>query len=689
MRGSDPIQTAAEGQIPRRLCYFNAGFLRQPRLRRILGLAGHELRLGLPGPNDGVVVWGRSPYAARGEAVAARRAVPLVRVEDAFLRSLRPGRMGDAPMGLMIDGLGVHFDASHPSQLERILMRDPFDNSNLMTRARDGIARIQALDLSKYNMHMVSAPLPRAGYVLVIDQTRGDASITHSGATAQTFADMLVLAHEENPGARIVIKTHPETALGLRPGHYGPQHLSDRVSLCTDPVSPWALLQGAVAVYTVSSLLGFEAIMAGHRPHVFGQPFYAGWGLSDDRNPPPRRGRPLSRAQLFAGAMIVAPRWYDPCRDRLCSFEEAVDQLEAETRALREDRAGYVAYGMRSWKRGRLQEVFGRQTPMVFAKNPAQAIEKATKTQRHLLIWASKETPALSAPHLAIRVEDGFLRSRGLGANLVPPLSLVRDELGIYYDPSRESQLERLILSPLPPGGRARAEALLSKIVAVGITKYNLAADPLPDLGSGRRVLVVGQVEDDASIRLGAGEVCTNLGLLTAAAQANPGARLIFKPHPDVEAGLRPGRIDPSDLTGLADVIAHQADPLALIAACDEVWTMTSLLGFEALLRGKPVTCLGAPFYAGWGLTRDLGPVPDRRRRAADGHPLPRPDLVHLLHATLIGYPRYFDPISHRPCPPEVVVDRLASGAPLQPGLGLRLLSKLQGRLASHAHLWR
>ena len=44
-----------------------------------------------------------------------------------------------------------------------------------------------------------------------------------------------------------------------------------------------------------------------------------------------------------------------------------------------------------------------------------------------------------------------------------------------------------------------------------------------------------------------------------------------------------------------------------------KVWTMTSLLGFEALLRGKPVTCLGAPFYAGWGLTRDMPGVPQHR----------------------------------------------------------------------------
>ena len=689
MPAPTPPDFTAGGAIPRRLFFYNAGFLRQPRLRRILTLAGHDLRLGVPQDGDGVVVWGRSPYAARGEAVAARCGVPVVRLEDAFLRSLRPGRMGDAPLGLMIDGLGVHFDSAAPSALERILLHHPFDNTNLMTRARDGMARIQALDLSKYNIHRADAPLPRPGYVLVVDQTRGDASITHSGASAHSFADMLVAAQEENPGARIVIKTHPETALGLRPGHYGAEHLSDRVSLCAAPVSPWALLAGAVAVYTVSSQLGFEAILAGHRPQVFGQPFYAGWGLTEDRTPVARRGRALSRAQIFAGAMIVAPTWYDPCRDRLCSFEETVDHLEAATRTLREDRAGHVAVGMRAWKRGRLQQVFGREVPLVFVDDPSAALRRATKTGRGVLVWAGKAPPALAVPGLTRRVEDGFLRSRGLGADLVPPLSLVTDDLGIYYDPTRESRLERLMQTPLPPGGRARAERLLTRLLAAKVTKYNLATTPLPDLGEGRRVLVVGQVEDDASIRLGAGVVRTNLGLLTAAAHANPGARIIYKPHPDVEAGLRPGTIAATDLAGMADVVASQADPLALIAGCDEVWTMTSLLGFEALLRGKPVICLGAPFYAGWGLTRDVGPVPERRRRAPDGHPLPRPDLLHLVHAALIAYPRYFDPVSRQPCPPEVVIDRLASGNVPRPGLHLRLLSKLQGRLASYAHLWR
>jgi capsular polysaccharide export protein len=68
---------------------------------------------------------------------------------------------------------------------------------------------------------------------------------------------------------------------------------------------------------------------------------------------------------------------------------------------------------------------------------------------------------------------------------------------------------------------------------------------------------------------------------------------------------------------------------------------------------------------------------------------LPRPSLDHLVYAALIAYPRYYDPVSRRACPPEVAVERLAQGGLPVAGLGNRLLAKLQGRFATHARLWR
>jgi len=682
MPGDTPQSPA--GDPSRRAFYFNGGFLTNARVRRILKLAGHDLRLGKPGPRDDILVWGHSPYAARGEAAAKATGAHILRVEDAFLRSLHPGRDGEPPLGLTVDRRGAWFDSRQPSDLEHMLATHPLDDTALLDRARDGIARMRDAHLTKYSAVDPAIVPPAPGYVLVIDQTRGDASIRLGGAGDNTFREMLVYAREENPGTRIVIKTHPETQSGHRPGHYGDADCDATTTLCTDPISPWSLMEGAVAVYTVTSQLGFEAIFAGHKPRVFGQPFYAGWGLSDDRNPVARRRRTLTRAQLFAAAMLEYPIWYDPYRDRLGRFEDVLGTMEARARAWREDRFGHVALGIRAWKRAPMQEIFGGAGPALrFAKSS----EAALAAHRPVMVWAGQETDALRETLGAlplIRVEDGFLRSRGLGADLIPPLSLVTDDLGIYYDPTRPSRLEALITeaAALPAPRLNRAEALVEVLIKSGLSKYNVGAAEALDLPQGRDVVLVpGQVEDDASIRLGAGEIRSNLSLLRKARALFPEGFLIYKPHPDVEAGLREGRIEATDMAGLADLVAENADPVALISRADHVVTMTSLLGFEALLRGVSVICLGAPFYAGWGLTRDLGPVPARRDA--------KPSLGALVHAALIAYPRYFDPVTRTACPVEVAVGRLARDAIPRPAIRLRALAKLQGWFAGYAHLWR
>ncbi|PWG17166.1 capsular polysaccharide biosynthesis protein [Salibaculum griseiflavum] len=668
----------AAGETSRRLYVYNCGFLTQPRIRRILTLSGYDIRLGKPGPDDLVGVWGQSPTSWRGEAVADRMAAPVLRVEDAFLRSVLPGRAGEPPLGLLLDRRGVHFDPATRSDLEVLLAEHPLDDTALLDRARAGIAALARTHLSKYNSFDPAAPCPEPGYVLVIDQTEGDASVSASRADRNTFLEMLFCAREDHPGARILIKTHPETLAGHRGGHFRDGDLSEGVEFLSDPVSPHDLLEGAIAVYTVSSQMGFEAILAGHNPVVFGQPFYMGWGLTQDRMPLDRRQRDLTRAQMFAAAMILYPHWYDPYRDRLCSFEDATQALAAQARAWREDHAGWVASGMHLWKRAPLQKVFGQHRKVVFEDRADRAALRARRDGRRQMVWASKA----EGHDAAFRVEDGFLRSRGLGADLVPPLSLVLDDLGIYYDPRTESRLERLIeASPhLPEDETARADRLIARLTRSRLSKYNIEGAGLPPgLPAGRRILVPGQVEDDASILTGTEDIRTNRALLEAARTANPAAVILYKPHPDVEAGLRDGAVADAQL--FADAVLDRTDAMATLDTVDEVWTMTSLMGFEALLRGKSVTCLGTPFYSGWGLTDDRA-MPCPRRTA-------RPTLAQLAHAALIGYPRYFDPVTGLACPVEVVVDRLSEGAVPRPSRLNRLLAKAQGLAAGQSWLWR
>ena len=659
-------QLDADATTRRRLYAYNGGFFFQQRLRRILDLAGYDIRIGKCAEEDLVAIWGQSPTAWRGHKMAERCGAGKLYVEDAFLRSVLPGRAGKQhPIGLFLDRSSPHFDPTVPSDLETLLATHPLDDAALLNRARGAIARMKEAHLTKYTGVDLSPPPPKPGYVLVIDQTRGDASVAASKADDAAFQEMLVFAQEEHPGCHVLIKTHPETAQGFRPGYFGPEHETDRVKLCTAPYSPWVLFEGAVGVYTVSSQIGFEAIFAGHRPRMFGQPFYAGWGLTSDERPVPRRQRKLTRAQLFAAAMILYPKWYDPCRDRLCDLETAMDLLEAQTRAWREDRNGWSAFGMRFWKRNHIQKFFGRHRPVQFDK---------TDDTRPAMVWGMKD-----GPKDAVRVEDGFLRSRGLGAELVPPLSLVCDDLGIYYDPSQASRLETLIQerAELRPDQALRADKLIDRVRKLGISKYNLDSAPtlLPE---GRLILVPGQVEDDASILLGTSKIRTNADLLKTTRTANPDAVILYKPHPDVTAGLRKGHV-PDPLIWADQIVG--GDMAQLLERVAEVWTMTSGTGFEALMRGVKVVTFGAPFYAGWGLTDDRGDTPDRRTAQIP--------LNGLVHAALIDYPRYYDPATRQPCSVEVAVDRLSSGRIPHPGFLNRTLSKLQGAFATYASLWR
>ncbi|MGJ8602719.1 MAG: capsular polysaccharide biosynthesis protein [Marivita sp.] len=667
-------QSNAGDQIPRRLCVYNTGFLTQERIKRILLLAGWSVSIGRPSGDDWVGVWGAAPSAKRGLAVAEGRDAPVLRVEDAFLRSLHPGRVDrEPPLGLLLDRTGLHFDASRPSDLETLLIEDRLDDTALLTQARDLMARICDGRLSKYSAHGADADLPAPGYVLVVDQVEGDASVLASvpgpDMARARFAEMLYYAQTEHPGQRILIRSHPETRASQRPGHYTADQAQGRVAFLDGDHAPMDLLEGAIAVYTLSSQMGFEAILAGHKPRVFGTPFYAGWGLSEDEHPLIRRQRTLTRAQLFAGSMMRYPVWYDPYTDRLCDLERTVSTLEATRRAWREDRQGWVGRNIRLWKRPHMQAMFGGQIPMRFDKMPTNAAPR-------VMAWGTATRDGEWC------VEDGFIRSHGLGAELVPPLSLVLDDLGIYFDPTRPSRLEQLITDStgLPDHALRRARKVIDRIIADGVTKYATghSAERLttPD---GRPVLLVpGQVEDDASVVLGSPEITTNAALLQRVRNINADAYILYKPHPDVAAGLRPGAVDRADRW--ADQVVTDMPMAALLEHVDAVWTMTSLTGFEALLRNVPVTVLGLPFYAGWGLTTDLCPVPARRGKIVG--------LEGLVHAALIGYPRYVDPVTGQACPVEVALERLRNGD-VPVSKSLRVLAKAQGVMASYAWLWR
>ena len=270
-----------------------------------------------------------------------------------------------------------------------------------------------------------------------------------------------------------------------------------------------------------------------------------------------------------------------------------------------------------------------------------------------LVLWGSAVVPEDLAEGVRIvRVEDGFLRSVGLGADLIHPASWVIDGSGIYYNATRPSDLELLLqASDVDAPMLARAALLRQRIADSGLTKYNTGSGGWSRPADAAYVILVpGQVESDASIRYGAPAVNTNMGLLQAVRAAQPTAYIVYKPHPDVLAGLRAAGQGEGDAARWCDAMVSDVSMAVLLPMVDAVHVLTSLAGFEALLRGKAVTCHGLPFYAGWGLTTDMLSTPRRNRRLS---------LDELVAAALIRYPAYVSRATGLRTTPETVLDEL------------------------------
>ncbi|ODP97429.1 hypothetical protein BGL48_14100 [Salinivibrio sp. SS3] len=586
-----------------------------------------------------VVAWGNKPSSLKAKRFAERRQLPVVRLEDGFLRSLLLGHQSP-PLSIVIDDVGIYYDAARPSRLEQLITQ-PLSEAQ-KRRAQELLKQWQTLRVSKYN-HSIEKTIPAIDkpFVLVVDQTKGDASVRDGLADESCFRRMLDSALTLYPNHQVVIKTHPDVFAGKKSGYLTGQAAadlfkahSDRIALLADDIHPPKLLENASAVFCVTSQMGFEALLWEKVVHTFGMPFYAGWGVTIDDLPAPDRRKPVTIEQLVYAALISYPRYWHPEWQRSCQVENLMAWLAFQRQQSQRIVGDITAIDMPRWKKPVLVD-FLKGAKLEFVcqhKKHIPLIDKAYKplpASQRILRWGNAKSADL-------RVEDGFIRSVGLGADLIRPVSWVVDDLGIYYDASRPSRLERVLIETrFSECDLQRAKAIMSRLVELKLSKYNIGDSAWQPPQGQRVILVPGQVESDASIRFGSPALKSNLSLLQAVRENNPHAFIVYKPHPDVQAGLRLQGQDEQTAEQFANEVIGNVDMAYLLDHVDEVHTLTSLTGFEALLRGVPVTCYGQPFYSGWGLTEDIYPHERRGMQRT---------LPELVAATLIYYPFYVSP---------------------------------------------
>lgn len=654
---------------------FSRNSLAFPHLDVLLGVSSV---IGFPRAADAagldfVVGWGDKPSAGRPRSYGARHGVPFLAAEDGFLRSVGAHRIKPPPLSLVLDDEGIYYRAATPSRLERLIGAAPGFAPAVRGTAERALVRVRSEKLTKYNVLGASAPAAeRPVGILLVDQVFGDQSIAGGLASAASFSAMVTAALAETDAADIAVKIHPDVLAGRATGYLLEHARRHGLALLADAGNPFDLLARVGRVFTVSSQLGFEALLAEVPVRTFGVPFYAGWGLTEDTPSEPaagaalaRRGARRSLAEVFAAAYVAYPRYADPVRREVIGVEQAIDRL-LEWREVLAPRRGSVT--------------------LLGAPLDARLAEA---------VFGGGGAPVTVAPGGQDRPGAGVALSWGNGASRRPGVGVVRPALlrddrlarvygfegGLHRDPSGDpfapgAALDTLLSTgTIGPAEQARAGAVLTLLARTAFARVGLVAERrvAPASGDPKAPSVAVLLAAAGEAAVPAGTPLPGEAAIVGAVQAErPDAAVIVlreRPRPAADrwrqwrSTLLPPRLSPAP--------APRPMP-TLLGRVVAVHTDAAAGALDALALGLPVVVHGPALYAGWGFTDDRNAPPRARRLSFE-------DFIALL---AVRGMEWTDPVSGLPATAEEVMRLFETEPRPRPDPGILLtLDRLEKRL--------
>ena len=610
--------------------------------------------------------WGRKKSGKKAIELSKINKSKFVLMEDGFLRSINShNNKNEKTFSIVKDDIGIYYDATIESKLENILNNYNFkSNKKLIETSKKAINLILDNNISKYN-HMEDLPLyyfknNNIKRILIIAQTANDSSLEYGLANNFSTNDIIKDAIKENPQSEIYIKIHPDVLSGIKNSDIDIDKIPNKVIILEGNYNPISLLKYFSKVYTKTSQMGFEALLTGCECICYGAPFYSNWGLTIDKVKIDRRKRNLSIEEVFAASYILYSSYYNNYNEKESDIIDVLDTIKNKKYSTTHNKA--FLFGFSLWKQNYIKLFLKEyKSENIFFINGEHdllriAIHKGLYRESDIFIWGKKEYLEIedfaNTHNIKIkRIEDGFIRSVGLGSDLTKPYSMVVDNNGIYFDPTVPSDLE-IILNNKNNFTNINdySNFIKNKILSNKISKYNNENKKIDEdiiKTDKKKILVIGQVEDDASIKYG-GMGMNNLKLLKEVKEKNKNSYIVYKSHPDVLSGNRIGKIDKKIILKYADLNIENISINDILEKVDEIHTITSLTGFEALLRGKKVFTYGIPFYSGWGLTNDKHKIERRRKNLK---------LEELVYSVYYLYPMYINPKNDNYCNPEILID--------------------------------
>jgi len=589
-----------------------------------------------------IIVWGYTEFSDV-TGFASRHTLPIYRMEDGFLHSASLDTANTRAYSLVLDKSSLYFNANEQSDLEKLLLAYDFDRSpNLLLQAERLIEFQKRFGIGKYNFPSEgnAAILYGKGQrrrVLVIGQSMEDQSVLYANPEGWTCERLIQLAREENPDCEVLYKPHPEELKGLGRENSSVKESLPQCTVIEKNISLAELFPLVERVYVMTSLAGFEALLHNVPVTTTGMPFYAGWGLTDDRTKPPRPRRILTPHQLYAGACLMYPQYILDLENsargcqktlfRLCEEKNGVTLLGENW----EDAGKPVAliYGLGAERAAKLLDILSKYRVAVYV-NGEMDFNQVCKGLKPEAIFAYNK----SLPYSVVQ----FAGRCGIELNaLVKGIAVTASDAQDYFsyeifavvpynqafdtaEASPLSALESLLSSFDIEAHRERMKCMdsflpLNRTVHKGfcnILDRHPAHEVINIKIKQQRILLLAQ--DAAEV----------LRLRSLACSDHANAELFVL----VSEAVAQKEFFPEDCT-LLPPRAILADILDFM---DKVYTADSPLALEALRRGIPVTVTGTPFYAGWGLTDDRSEVSRPRVLTRE----------EFFYAVFILYPCYF-----------------------------------------------
>ncbi|WP_257291413.1 capsular polysaccharide biosynthesis protein [Endozoicomonas sp. ONNA1] len=288
-------------------------------------------------PDDGILVWGAKHHDYKPPSN-----IKLFRAEDAFIRSVGLGADLRRPSSLILDQTGIYFDASRPSDLETAINTIELNDQQLL-RAKALRKTLKEQRISKYNLQgsqqcLFESVRMDQRKILITGQVDSDASIQWGSPEISSNLELIKAVRTHAPDAFIVYKPHPDVLLAGREGHIPESLALDWVDHVVLDGDIFDCIEQCDELHVMTSLAGFEALTLGKTVHCWGQPFYAGWGVTVDHLICKRRHRKRTLDELIYFAHCHYPMYINWQTQRYTTPERVIASIERERCSTAENR---------------------------------------------------------------------------------------------------------------------------------------------------------------------------------------------------------------------------------------------------------------------------------------------------------------------------------------------------------------